>query len=134
MTTTAAKDEEERAAHELRQCLRVTGVGPAFAAWAARDGLLVAVWDALRPNVETRAFEEAADRLRAEAVRLSDGLDRLSALGRAQLGESQAYQAEAALMLQHYLTPKLLLFSAAVGRALREPGRGPGEGSRELIE
>lgn len=125
--------EAERVAYEIRQCFRVTGLGPAFSVWSSNPAVLAALWDALRPNVETRAFEESADRLRAEAVRLADGLDRLSALGPAQLGESQAYQAEAALMLQHYLSPKLLLFASAVSRALREPAQG-GDGSSELIE
>ena len=129
-----AEGDAGRIHHELKQCLRATGVDPAFSAWPPQ--LLTALWDALRPNAETRAFEESADRLRAEAVGAADRLDRLSALSRAGLGESQAYQAERALLLRHYLDSKLLLWTAAAERLLEARALGPERApeSVELIE
>lgn len=130
--------ENETALHEIRQTLRVTGVPRALCALAGSETALPPLWAALRPNAETRAFEEGADRLRDEAVHAAAGVDRLSVLGLAQLGESQAYQAEAALMLYHYLDPKLLLLSSATAFALESgpasPLSGRGRGSGELIE
>ncbi len=108
----------DRVYHEIRQCLRITGVPRYFDAWAEKPRLLGAVWLGARPAVETRAFEEAADRVRAEAVALADPMGRLSALGRAGLGESQAFQAQAAVLLFHYLDAKLLVLNAAVQLAL----------------
>src|SRR5687767_10855882 len=91
--------EDETALYEMRQTLRVTGLHPDLAALAFSDGGPARFWEAVRPNVETRAFEEGADRLRDQAVQAAATFDRLSALGLAQLGESQAYQAEAAVMV-----------------------------------
>lgn len=116
-----------RVYHEVKQTLRSTGVGSNLRAWAAYDRFFPAMWEAVRPNCETRAFEEAASRIRAEAVSAADHIGRVGALSRAQLGESQAYQAEASLMLYHYLDPKLLLLTSAVRLALEGRARGRGE-------
>lgn len=107
--------------HEIRQTLRVTGVHPGLSDWPFLAGL----WEAVRPNVETRAFEEAAARIRAEAVGAADQLGRLGALHRAQLGESQAYHVESSLRLYHYLDPKLLLMASAAAAGCKgEPHAG----------
>ena len=104
-----AAQSEAHLFHEIRQTLRVTGVHPALRDWP----FLADLWDAVRPNAETRAFEEAAARIRAEAVTAADQLGRVASLARAQLGESQAYHVETSLMLYHYLNPKLLLLASA---------------------
>lgn len=131
-----AAGETERLFHEIRQTLRVTGVPLPLRRFAAYERFFPALWGAMRPNAETRAFEEAADRLREEAVHAAAGMDRLSVLGRAQLGESQAFQAENALMLFHYLDPKLLLFASALSNALdgAPSPNGRAHGSVELLE
>jgi hypothetical protein len=133
-----AAGETERLFHEIRQTLRVTGVPLPLRRLAADERFFPALWAAMRPNAETRAFEEAADRLREEAVHAAAGMDRLSVLGRAQLGESQAFQAENALMLFHYLDVKLLLFASSAAAALEDappaPLPGRGRGSADLIE
>lgn len=114
-----ADGEIQRVYHEIRQTLRVTGVNLNLRTWAAFGGFLPAMWDAVRPNAETRAFEEAADRLRAQAVAAAEGLGRLDAINRLRLGDSQRYQIRAALDLYHYINPKLLLLTSAVRLALR---------------
>jgi hypothetical protein len=130
--------ETARLFHEIRQTLRLTGVPLPLRALAARESRFPALWAAVLPNAETRAFEEAADRLRDEAVHAAARLDRLSVLGRAQLGESQAFQAEAALLLLHYMDAKLLLLFSTLASALEDappaPLPGQGRGSSELIE
>jgi hypothetical protein len=105
--------------HDIKQTLRVSGVDLLFSAWASYDGFLPAFWEAFRPNARSRAFEDAADRLRASGVLAADPMGRLGALNRVHLGESQAYQARAALMLYHYANPKLLLVAAAASQALQ---------------
>lgn len=134
VTEQRADPATERLFHEIRQTLRVTGISLDFRAYAAHGSFFPAMWEAMRPNAETRAFEEAGDRLREEAVHAAAGMDRLSVLGLARLGESQAFQAEAALLLYHYINPKLLVFTSALAGALEgAPPRGP-RGSAELLE
>lgn len=131
-----ASGETERIYHEVRQSLRVTGVPLSLQDWAGYRSFPL-LWEAVRPNVETRAFEEAANRLRQEAVGAADHLGRLSVLPKAQLGESQAFQVEASLMLYHYIDPKLLLLASVLSLALEgELSRGADSpsASADLIE
>ncbi|MBI4376859.1 MAG: hypothetical protein HY549_10475 [Elusimicrobia bacterium] len=131
-----AEADVEQIFHEIRQILRVSGIDPLFQRWASYPRFFSALWEAMTPNAQTRAFEEAADRLRAEAVAAASGMDRLSALAKAGLGESQAYQVQRVLMLYHYANPKLLLFVSTVAQALQgqEPRRAEGASAAELIE
>lgn len=132
-----AEGEIERVYHEIRQTLRVTGVNLNFRTWAAFDKFLPAMWDAMRPNAETQAFEDAADHVRADAVRAAEKLGRLDAATQVRLGESQTYQLRAALNLYHYINPKLLVFTSAVQLALsgeRIGSSGDRGAGAELIE
>jgi hypothetical protein len=117
-----AQADAEGLAHDIAQTLRVTGCDPLARGYAPLSGFLPALWKAVRANAETRAFEEACDRLRAEAVHAAAGMERLSVLGQARLGESQACQAESALFLYHYLDAKLLLLVSSAALALESPG------------
>ncbi|MDQ3687440.1 MAG: halocarboxylic acid dehydrogenase DehI family protein [Acidobacteriota bacterium] len=129
-----AEGETERVYHEIKQVMRVTGVNLNFRAWAGYEKLFPVMWDAVRPNAETRRFEDAADRLRAEAARAAEKFGKLNAATSLRLGESQSYQIRRALDLYHYINPKLLLLTATVSLAL-DGGRTGGEtGSVELIE
>jgi hypothetical protein len=96
---------------DVRDTLRVTGVPEPFRRWAEHKEFLPQLWSALRPNAETRAFENAADHLRAEAVRAAAGL---RSAAPAVPGPE--------LDLYHYLTPKLLLICAAARGALEGDG------------
>ncbi|HVY61613.1 MAG TPA: halocarboxylic acid dehydrogenase DehI family protein [Planctomycetota bacterium] len=130
-----AGPEVERVYHEARQKLRVTGVPLLFRTWAGFPTFFPRMWDAIRPNIETRAFESAADQLRASAVETAAGLGRIGAS--VPLGESQAYRLRGILDLYHYLNPKLLLVAAAVRLALDGALMGPvveDIASIELIE
>lgn len=132
-----ADGEIERVYHEIRQTLRVTGVTMNFRTLAAYGPLLPALWDAVRPNLETRAFEDAADRVRAEAVGMALGLGRLDAVAGLGLGDSQHRQIQMVLDLYHYVNPKLLVLTALArpgldGEAV-EPLRGRAP-AVELIE
>ena len=130
-----AEGEIERVYHEIRQVLRVTGVNLNLRTWATFEKFLPAVWDALRPNLETRVFESAADRIRSEAVNAAAGLSRLDAIASVPLGESQRFQIQRALDLYHYINPKLLVLTSAVRLALdgEKIGRDAA-GERERIE
>ncbi|MDC4223944.1 MAG: hypothetical protein MPW15_06870 [Candidatus Manganitrophus sp.] len=126
-----AEGETERIYYEIRQTLRVSGVPQLFCSWAGHGRFLPLVWNALQPNAETRAFEEASDRLRAEAARLIKPMEKPEVSRHVRLGESQTYHIRASLDLYHYLYPKLLLLSAAVQLALAG-GRIGKEETREL--
>jgi halocarboxylic acid dehydrogenase DehI len=124
-----AEGEIERIFHEIRSTLRVTGVDLSFRVWAAFDRVLPAIWEALRPNLETRAFEHGADRLRAESVESAALLGKVRAFSTVSLGPSQRYQLQKALDLYHYLNPKLLLLTSALVQSLK----GEGIGGREIV-
>lgn len=125
-----AADDIERVYHEIRQVLRVSGVHPCFQDWAGFGRSFPLLWDAVRENAASVAFERAADRLRADAVRSALRLPPTRATAEVPLGTSQLYQIGAALALYHYLNPKLLLLAAAVRLALDEaavPGSSDGD-------
>ncbi|MCA1600616.1 MAG: halocarboxylic acid dehydrogenase DehI family protein [Acidobacteria bacterium] len=137
VTEREAEGEIGRAYHEIKQSLRVTGVNLNFRTWAGYEKFFPVMWDGMRPTVETRAFEEAADQVRAEAARAAETLGRLDAASQVRLGESQVYQIRAALDLYHYVNPKLLVFTSAVRLALDgeyQARRENGAGTPELIE
>ncbi|MCP3136883.1 halocarboxylic acid dehydrogenase DehI family protein [Pyxidicoccus xibeiensis] len=113
-----ADGEVERVYHELRQVLRVTGVDVSLRAWAAFPRFFVAMWDALRPDVETRAFEEAADSLRDEALEAAADWEALGAWDAVTLGPSQRFHVKGVLELYGALQPKVLLMASAVRMAL----------------
>jgi hypothetical protein len=119
-----AGGETERVFHEIRQIVRVSGVSLSFRALATFEKSFPMVWDALRPNVESRAFEEMADELRREAVAIAQALPRGATPPEPELGESQRYRLSAALDLYHYVNPKLLAFTAALRLSLRGELRG----------
>lgn len=127
-----AEDEIERVYHEIRQVLRVSGVNLNFRTWATFEKFLPAMWDALRPNLETRVFETVADRVRSEAITAAAAMPRLNAIDSLQLGESQRYQIRAALDLYHHINPKLLVLTSAVRLAL--DGEKIGGGTAQHVE
>lgn len=131
-----ASREVERIYYEAREVLRVTGVAGALRAWAAHERFLCALWEAMGPNLETRAFEEAADALREEALEGASALGPLGAWGSARLGESQTFHVRGALELNHYVQSKLLVLASAARLALSDErvGRGLTPGSAERIE
>lgn len=119
-----ARGELERVYYEIPHVLRVRGVNLNFRTWAGYGDFLPVMWDAIRPTAETRAFEEAADQLRAEAADAASTLGRLDALDGARLGESQRWHIERSLDLYHYINPKLLLITSAVRLALLDEPLG----------
>jgi len=102
-----AEGETERIYYEIRQTLRATGVPQLFCSWAGHGRFLPLVWSVLQPNAETRAFEEASDRLRAETARWIKPIEKPNPSAHVRLGESQAYHIRASLDLYYYLYPLL---------------------------
>jgi hypothetical protein len=130
-----AEEETERVFHEAKQVLRLSGVPSVFRAWAALDRFFPIMWDAMRPNVETRTFEEVSDHLRATAVRLASRLGKLGARPRVWLGQSQSYHLQGLLDFYHYADAKLLLFASAMRRAIETQGTVSAQpGPVEFIE
>lgn len=130
----AAEGRMEQTYHEIRQTLRVTGVNLNFRTWATFGEFLPEMWEAFRANAGTRGFDEAANRLRAEAASAASGFGPPAIRKQVTLGESQAYQIGAALDLYHHVNPKLLLLTAAVRCILDgETIVGTGTGTERLL-
>ena len=117
---TEAEGEIERCFHEIKMTMRASGVNLNFRTWADFEDFFPAMWDAMRPLAETRTFETASDNVRAKAARLAESLGGLNAASGVLVGESEAYQIQAALDLYHYINPKLLVFTAVVRLALED--------------
>jgi hypothetical protein len=113
-----AHGDVERVLYEMRQVLRVTGLDVTVRTWAGFERFLVGMWEVMGPNAETRAFESAADEVRAQAVEAAERMGPLGAWEAVSLGESQRYHLRGALELYHYLDPKMLVFTSAVKLAL----------------
>ncbi|HEX5435554.1 MAG TPA: halocarboxylic acid dehydrogenase DehI family protein [Gemmatimonadaceae bacterium] len=121
--------------HQIRQVLRASGVSAIFRSWAGAEHVLDAMWSALRPNLETRAFEDASDHVREAAAHAAHPLGTLGAVTHFEPTESRAFQIRAALDLHRYLTPKLLLLAAAARLALDGEYIGrEGAVATELVE
>lgn len=116
ISETEAEGEIERVYHEIKQSLRVSGINLNFRTWAGFDKFFPLMWDAMRPLVETRGFEDAADKVRNQSVNLAGKLGKIETM--ASLGESQKYQIGKAHELYHYINPKLLVFTSKVKQAL----------------
>jgi hypothetical protein len=131
-----ASGDVECVYHEITQILRVSGVNLNFRTWAGYGEFLPLLWDAFKPNVETRAYENAADALRADTVRIAGTLGKVDIKRKVSLGESQSYQIQKAIDLYHYVNPKLLVLTSAVRFALRgeAPEKKADELSVELVE
>lgn len=130
-----AEGETERIYHEIGQVLRVTGVDLLFRVLATHERYLSAMWQEVRPNAETRRFEDAADLLRAKSIELASGMPRVDATSRAPLGESQRFHVQAAHALYQYLQPKALLVTSILriaieGDGLERATRSSGEDGR----
>jgi hypothetical protein len=115
---TEADAEIERVCHDFRHTLRIYGLPFVIQAWAAWEHFFPAMWDAVRPNAETQAFEDAADRLRLTALHGAARMGKPGAVARAAPGESEAFQIRGALDLYYYTWPKLLVLTSAVRLAL----------------
>jgi len=124
-----AAGEIERVYHEIRQSLRVTGVNLNLRTWAAFEHFLPAMWDEVRPNVETTVFERAANQIRAEALQAAGAFPQAESQAEAGLGESRSYQIRAALDLYHDINPKLLVLTSAVAQALHGEHIGSDNGA-----
>ncbi len=113
-----AEGEIERVYHEIKQSMRASGINLNFRTWAAFEKFFPAMWDRMRPIVETGAFEHGADEIRSESVGFAEKLGKIEAKSKVHLGESQKYQIVKALELYHYINPKLLVFTSKVKQAL----------------
>ncbi len=114
-----ATGETDRVYHEIKQTLRVSGVTLNFRTLAGYKNVLPLLWDELQPNLETREFEDGADRIRARAVQLAAALASPHPQPLVILGESQRYQIQSALKLYHYIDPKILLLTSALRVSLQ---------------
>ncbi|MBZ4411474.1 halocarboxylic acid dehydrogenase DehI family protein [Myxococcus sp. XM-1-1-1] len=131
-----ARGDVERVYHELRRTMRVTGVDVSLRTWAAWPRFFVAMWEAMGPNVETRAFEESALELWQQTLDTTVAWDELGAWEAAKLGPSQRFHVRGVLELYETMLPRVTLMVAAVRLALegQRVGRGESPGVGERLE
>jgi hypothetical protein len=115
---TQAEGPIEQVYHDFKQTLRIYGVPFVIREWAGWEHFFVLMWQAVRPNAETQAFEDAADRLRLTALHGAARLGKPGAAARVAPGESEAFQIRAALDLYYYTYPKVLVLTSAVRSVL----------------
>jgi len=126
-------DRQTIEAYELiTRKMRVPRVPLFFRALAGEKALLPC-FQALRPAIRLRAFEEAADELRAKAARAA--VDLGCPLIETQL-EWAGYDLDeideirGQVDIFHYVDAKLLMLSAVLGRALEDGSGGESKGAR----
>src|SRR5260370_22228046 len=106
---------------------------PLFFKALAAEKALIPCWQAIRPAIRVRAFEEAADDLRARAAR--SAVDLGCPLIETQL-EWAGYDLDEIDEIRgqvdvfHYLDPKVLMAVAILGQALAGGGGGASRGAR----
>lgn len=106
---------------DIRHTLRVGYVPLLFRALAAHRGALRPIWQRLRPNLRTAAFEEACDELRARLVTTAADLGAPliePVLMSAGLDVDDVDDVRDVVNVFHYLDPKLWLCCDMVVRAL----------------
>lgn len=117
---------------DIRRCLRTTYVPLLFRTLAAHPGVLKPVWQAMRANVLTRAFEEAANDLRSHiataAVELGTPLIE-PVLASEGFDTDTLDELRDEVQVFHYTDPKVLLCTAMLSEALA--GRAVG-GTRRV--
>lgn len=114
----AAKDDIARVYHEIRQTLRIDGVNLLFRILAAQGSSLPFLWDKMKANAKSIEFERLADELRHQAVQQLRDFAPLSASSKTNLGPSQIYRLRKAIDTYRYITPKLLLWTTSIRRAM----------------
>jgi len=106
---------------DIRHVLRLSYVPLLFRAAAATPGAMRAVWPRLRPAFAVRAFEEAADDLRAHlataAVDLGTPLIE-PVLAAAGFDEDDVDEVRQQIDLFHYADAKVMLSAVVLARAL----------------
>jgi hypothetical protein len=108
---------------------------PALLEELAAERALTPCWSALAPLIELRAFEEAADDLRARAAQIAVELGCPlieSQLEWAGYDLDEIDEIRSVVDLFHYQDAKLLLFASVLGQAL-EVGCGGGRGSGRAL-
>jgi hypothetical protein len=120
---------------DIRHCLRTSFVPLLFRSLAPHRGVLRTVWRVLRPNVITRAFEEATNDMRAalatSAVDLGTRLIE-PVLASAGVDVDEIEEVREQVDLFHYTDPKTLLCVAILSR-LAEGGRVGGQPLRASL-
>jgi hypothetical protein len=125
-----ATGETERVYHEIKKTLRVSGVNLNFRTLAGYGKALPLLWDEARCNLETRNFEDGADRIRSRAAQGAQFLAASPLRRHTRLGDSQRYQIQNALKLYHYVNPKLLLLTSALKVSLHGESIGREDSSQ----
>jgi hypothetical protein len=118
--------------------LRVPRVPMLFRALAAQKALLPC-WHALRPSIRLRAFEEAADDLRARAAQAAVDLGCPlieTQLGWAGYDADQVDEIRGQVNIFHYQNAKLLLAASVLHEGLRGGcgGGAPGKASGRAMQ
>jgi hypothetical protein len=115
---------------DIRATLRVSILPTPFRLWSSNPRLLELLWSRLRPNLETRFFECAADAIRKHAARMVWGQPVCHRIDAEEISLFTVQKCRLVINIHHYINPKLLLLVTALVETLRrhdfEPVRDAG--------
>ena len=104
---------------DIRATLRVSMLPTPFRLWSSNPRLLELLWSRLRPNLETRFFESAADAIRKQAARMVWGQPVCHRFHTTEISLFTIQKCRLIIDVHHYINPKLLLLVTALVEALR---------------
>src|SRR5262245_34952437 len=104
---------------DIRATLRVSILPTPFRLWSSNPRLLELLWSRLRPNLETRFVESAADAIRKHAARMVWGQPICHRIEAEEISLFTVQKCRLVINIHHYINPKLLLLVTALVETLR---------------
>jgi hypothetical protein len=123
-STTAANrlatKESRRLAYEIKQTLGIKGFVLDMSGSPSLATGLPACWDAVRPCLETLELEDAAAQILSEASMLAEALSGTDYKSTFRLTQIEALPLQAGLDFYHFVLPKMLVLTSALGLACEQ--------------
>src|SRR4029077_18798935 len=122
MTLTAEKKIDDPLLEindDIKATLRVSVVPMPFRLWSKNPPLLELLWSRLKPNLETRYIEYAADRIRKQAVRMVSMHRVAHGIHADDISLFTIQKSRLVVNVHHYINPKISIMVSALVEALQ---------------
>jgi Halocarboxylic acid dehydrogenase DehI len=121
--TLTAEEKIEDPVHEIhediKETLRVSVIPMPFRLWSKNPQLLELLWSRLKPNLETRYIEYAADRIRKQAVRMVSMHRVAYGIHADDISLFTIQKSRSVINVHHYVNSKLSIVVTALVEALQ---------------
>jgi Halocarboxylic acid dehydrogenase DehI len=104
---------------DIKATLRVSVVPMPFRLWSKNPQLLELLWSRLKPNLETRYIEYAADRIRKQAVRMVSMHRVAYGIHADDISLFTIQKSRLVINVHHYINPKISIVVSALVEALQ---------------